>query len=102
MPRGAQVIYPKDSAQIITEGDIHPGCRVIEAGAGSRRADVRLLRAVGSGSCCRMDRGDHAEYARRNVETFFGSAPDNWELRVGDLADHTTRLIRPIGSSLTW
>ena len=35
MPRGAQVIYPKDSAQIVAEGDIHPGCRVIEAGAGS-------------------------------------------------------------------
>ena len=33
-------------------------------------------------------REDHAEYARRNVETFFGSAPDNWELRVGDPADH--------------
>jgi len=36
MPRGAAVIYPKDSAQIIAWGDIFPGARVLEAGAGSR------------------------------------------------------------------
>ncbi|NLZ58748.1 MAG: SAM-dependent methyltransferase, partial [Corynebacterium sp.] len=35
MPRGAAVIYPKDSAQILVEGDIFPGARVLEAGAGS-------------------------------------------------------------------
>ena len=34
MPRGAQVIYPKDAAQIVHEGDIFPGARVLEAGAG--------------------------------------------------------------------
>ena len=90
MPRGAQVIYPKDSAQIITEGDIGPGCRVIEAGAGSGALTCGLLRAVGdSGSVLSYEiRDDHADYARRNVETFFGGAPANWELRVGDLADH--------------
>jgi len=90
MPRGAQVIYPKDSAQIITEGDIHPGCRVIEAGAGSGALTCSLLRSVGpSGSVLSYEiRDDHADYARRNVETFFAGAPENWELRVGDLADH--------------
>jgi tRNA (adenine57-N1/adenine58-N1)-methyltransferase len=25
----------------------------------------------------------------RNVETFFGKHPDNWELRVGDVAEHS-------------
>jgi tRNA (adenine57-N1/adenine58-N1)-methyltransferase catalytic subunit len=35
MPRGAQVVYPKDAAQIVHEGDIFPGARVLEAGAGS-------------------------------------------------------------------
>ena len=40
MPRGAQVIYPKDAAQIVHEGDIFPGARVLEAGAGSGGADV--------------------------------------------------------------
>src|SRR5881628_4254524 len=34
MPRGAQVIYPKDAAQIVGFGDIGPGMRVLEAGAG--------------------------------------------------------------------
>ncbi|EUA59211.1 tRNA methyltransferase complex GCD14 subunit [Mycobacterium intracellulare 1956] len=32
MPRGPQVIYPKDAAQIVHEGDIFPGARVLEAG----------------------------------------------------------------------
>ncbi|NMO05164.1 tRNA (adenine-N1)-methyltransferase [Gordonia sp. TBRC 11910] len=90
MPRGAQVIYPKDSAQIVAEGDVHPGCRVIEAGAGSGALTCSLLRAVGAeGSVLSYEiREDHAEYAARNVETFFGAKPDNWELVVGDLADH--------------
>ena len=33
MPRGAQVIYPKDAAQIVAMGDVFPGARVMEAGA---------------------------------------------------------------------
>src|SRR5689334_23953183 len=47
MPRGAQVIYPKDAAQIVTMGDIFPGARVLEAGAGSGALANWLLRAVG-------------------------------------------------------
>ena len=47
MPRGAQVIYPKDAAQIVHEGDIFPGARVLEAGAGSGALTCSLLRAVG-------------------------------------------------------
>src|SRR5213076_2408842 len=35
MPRGAQVIYPKDLAMILFWADIYPGCRVLEAGTGS-------------------------------------------------------------------
>ena len=49
MPRGAQVIYPKDAAQIVHEGDIFPGARVLEAGAGSGALTCSLLRAVGPG-----------------------------------------------------
>ena len=45
MPRGAQVIYPKDAAQIIHEGDVFPGARVLEAGAGSCRALFILANA---------------------------------------------------------
>ena len=32
-------------------------------------------------------RADHAEHARRNVETFFGCAPDNWSLVISDVDD---------------
>ena len=46
MPRGAQVIYPKDAAQIVAMGDIFPGARVLEAGAGSGALSCSLLRAV--------------------------------------------------------
>ena len=37
MPRGAQVIYPKDLGAILIEADIAPGMRVLEAGRGLRR-----------------------------------------------------------------
>ncbi len=60
MPRGAQVIYPKDAAQIVHEGDIFPGARVLEAGAGSGALTCSLLRAVGPGG-----RGDLLRGARR-------------------------------------
>src|SRR5215218_2594027 len=35
MPRGAQVIYPKDLGPILMIADIYPGVRVLEAGVGS-------------------------------------------------------------------
>jgi tRNA (adenine57-N1/adenine58-N1)-methyltransferase len=90
MPRGAAVIYPKDSAQIICQGDIYPGATVLEAGAGSGALTCSLLRAVGPlGRVVSYERrADHLEHARRNVDTFFSAPPDNWDLRLGDVADH--------------
>jgi tRNA (adenine57-N1/adenine58-N1)-methyltransferase len=35
MPRGAQVLYPKDLAMITVWGDVYPGAVVFEAGVGS-------------------------------------------------------------------
>lgn len=89
MPRGAQVIYPKDSAQILMMGDIHPGSRVLEAGAGSGALTCSLLRAVGpSGAVISYERRpEFAEVARENVTRFFGEQPAYWDLRHGDLAD---------------
>ena len=89
MPRGAQVIYPKDAAQIVHEGDIFPGARVLEAGAGSGALTCSLLRAVGpEGQVFSYEiREDHAEHAERNVRTFYGDLPENWDLRVADLAE---------------
>ncbi|UQX09384.1 tRNA (adenine-N1)-methyltransferase [Candidatus Mycobacterium methanotrophicum] len=88
MPRGAQLIYPKDAAQIVLEGDIFPGARVLEAGAGSGALTCSLLRAVGpDGRVISYEvRADHAEHARRNVETYFGGAPANWQLIISDVA----------------
>ena len=90
MPRGAQVIYPKDAAQIICEGDIFPGARVLEAGAGSGAMTCSLLRAVGpAGQVISYDiREDHAQRAADNVATFFGGRPESWELVTGDVAQY--------------
>ncbi|WP_407686578.1 tRNA (adenine(58)-N(1))-methyltransferase TrmI [Mycobacterium sp. HUMS_1102779] len=92
MPRGPQVIYPKDAAQIVHEGDIFPGARVLEAGAGSGALTLSLLRAVGpDGRVVSYEqRADHAEHARRNVADFHGDPgrpPANWQLIVGDVCD---------------
>ena len=88
MPRGAQVVYPKDAAQIVHEGDIFPGARVLEAGAGSGALTCSLLRAVGpEGRVTSYEvRDDHAPQAARNVETFFGERPANWDLVTADVA----------------
>ncbi len=87
MPRGAQVIYPKDAAQIVAMGDVFPGAKVLEAGAGSGALSCSLLRAIGEGGELHSweVRPDFAEIARRNVEAFFGKVPGTWQLSVGDV-----------------
>src|SRR5262245_64772391 len=89
MPRGAQVIYPKDAGQIVAMGDIFPGAKVLEAGAGSGALACSLLRAVGEhGELHSYEiRPEFAEVARRNVEAFFGSMPQAWRLSVGYVAE---------------
>jgi tRNA (adenine57-N1/adenine58-N1)-methyltransferase len=98
MPRGAQVIYPKDAAQIVMWGDVFPGARVLEAGAGSGALTCSLLRAVGGeGSVTSYEiRDDHAVHAVRNVVQFFGEHPANWTLNVADLATHTGEVDRVV------
>lgn len=89
MPRGATIIYPKDTAQIITMADIFPGARVLEAGVGSGGLTLSLLRAVGdSGTLLSVERReDFAEVARGNVEIFFGAPHPAWLVQIGDFAD---------------
>jgi tRNA (adenine57-N1/adenine58-N1)-methyltransferase len=88
MPRGAQVIYPKDAGQIVAMGDVFPGAKVLEAGAGSGALTCSLLRAVGDhGQVHSYElRPEFAEVARRNVQAFFGTEPKAWQLTVGDVA----------------
>jgi tRNA (adenine57-N1/adenine58-N1)-methyltransferase len=88
MPRGAQVVYPKDLGPILTYADVGPGSRVIEAGTGSGALTIALCRAVGpEGRVVSFERRDeHLERATANIEAFFGKVPDVLELRSGDVA----------------
>src|SRR6266567_4555166 len=89
MKRGAAVVYPKDAAHILAFGDLFPGARVLEAGAGSGALTCWLLRAVGeAGLVVSYERRpDFAEVARRNVERFFGGPHPAWRLIVGGFSD---------------
>jgi len=88
-PRGAQVVYPKDQAMIVSLADVGPGSVVVEAGAGSGALTSALLRAVGDhGRVISFElRDEHADVAERNVVERFGGHPPNWELRRGDVSD---------------
>jgi tRNA (adenine57-N1/adenine58-N1)-methyltransferase len=81
MPRGAQVIYPKDLGAILIEADITPGVRVLEAGVGSGALSMALLRA-GARVVGYELREDFAERARANVAAMVGDGvPYRVELR---------------------
>jgi tRNA (adenine57-N1/adenine58-N1)-methyltransferase len=69
MPRGAQVIYPKDLGAIIMLADLHPGVRVLEAGVGSGALSMTMLRC-GADVVGYELRPDFANRARANVEAF--------------------------------
>jgi tRNA (adenine57-N1/adenine58-N1)-methyltransferase len=73
MPRGAQVIYPKDLGAILMAGDIFPGARVLEAGVGSGALSMALVRA-GAEVIGYELRADFAERARANVAAFVDGA----------------------------
>jgi tRNA (adenine57-N1/adenine58-N1)-methyltransferase len=83
MPRGAQVIYPKDLATILFWADVYPGCRVLEAGTGSGALTLALLRAVGpEGRVITYEQRD--EFARRALA--------NIHMRVGEVQNLVMRL----------
>lgn len=70
------MIYPKDSAQILMWGDVFPGARVLEAGAGSGALTCSLLQAVGpTGKVISYEvREDHAR-TRSPTSRPSGSGP---------------------------
>jgi tRNA (adenine57-N1/adenine58-N1)-methyltransferase len=86
MPRGAQVIYPKDLGAIVMAADIFPGAVVLEAGTGSGALTMALLRAVGpEGRVISEEvREDFARRAAANIRRFMGEVP-NLDLRVRDI-----------------
>jgi len=89
MPRGAQVVYPKDLAAIVMHADVAPGSQVLEAGTGSGALTLALCRAIGDlGRVVTYElREEFQKTAQANVETFFGKQPANLEMRSGDLRD---------------
>jgi tRNA (adenine57-N1/adenine58-N1)-methyltransferase catalytic subunit len=89
MPRGAQVIYPKDIGALLMYADIAPGCRVLEAGTGSGALTMALCRATGpEGRVVSYEaREDFHHGARANLESFFSKLPEWLDLRLGDIRE---------------
>lgn len=84
MPRGAQVIYPKDLAPITMLADIAPGHLVFESGIGSGALSMTMLRA-GARIVGYEQREDFAARARKNVASFLGDdALSRFEIHIRD------------------
>ncbi|HEV3212610.1 MAG TPA: tRNA (adenine-N1)-methyltransferase [Acidimicrobiales bacterium] len=75
MPRGAQVIYPKDLGAILLAADIGPGMRVLESGVGSGALSMTLLRA-GAAVVGYELREEFAATAKENVVALLGEEVD--------------------------
>ena len=86
MPRGAQVIYPKDIGMILICGDIYPAARVVEAGIGSGALTMALLRAVGErGVVISYEvREDFSKRAQENIQLYYGKT-NNLIIREQDI-----------------
>ena len=100
MPRGAQVVYPKDLGPIVVYADVYPGARVLEAGT-ARALTIALCRAVGEdGRVVSYElREEHRAQAHANVESFFGKTPARLDMRAGDVIEAATGegAVRPGG-----
>jgi tRNA (adenine57-N1/adenine58-N1)-methyltransferase catalytic subunit len=86
MPRGAQVIYPKDLGAILLSLDAGPGMVVLESGVGSGALSMALVRA----GCCVLGyeiREDFADRARANVGAWLGTElpDDRYRVEIRDL-----------------
>jgi tRNA (adenine57-N1/adenine58-N1)-methyltransferase len=84
MPRGAQVIYPKDLGPLLIMADVFPGARIFASGLGSGALSMALLRA-GAEITGYEVRDDFATRARANVAGFLGdTALDRYHVEVRD------------------
>ncbi|MGQ0432898.1 MAG: tRNA (adenine-N1)-methyltransferase [Microthrixaceae bacterium] len=84
MPRGAQVIYPKDLGAILMMADIFPGARVLESGVGSGALSMTMLRS-GADIVGYELRDDFAARAVKNVTGFLGDGVlDRYRVEVRD------------------
>jgi len=83
MPRGAQVIYPKDLGAILMAADLFPGAKVLEAGVGSGALSMAALRAGCSVRGYEI-REDFANRAKANVRDLFGEDVD-YSIEIRDI-----------------
>ncbi|MHB1929730.1 MAG: tRNA (adenine-N1)-methyltransferase [Acidimicrobiales bacterium] len=85
MPRGAQVIYPKDLGPLLLLADVFPGARILESGLGSGALSMALLRAGAEITGYEL-RPDFADRARANVAGFLGDAAlEHYHVEVRDV-----------------
>jgi tRNA (adenine57-N1/adenine58-N1)-methyltransferase len=75
MPRGAQVVYPKDLGPLLMLADVHAGARILEAGVGSGALSMAMLQAGASVTGYEI-RPDFANVALKNVHSFLGPDVD--------------------------
>jgi tRNA (adenine57-N1/adenine58-N1)-methyltransferase len=75
MPRGAQVVYPKDLGPLLMMADVRAGARILEAGVGSGALSMAMLQAGASVTGYEI-RADFAAVALRNVHAFLGPDAD--------------------------
>lgn len=94
MPRGAQIMYPKDIAQALAYGDIRTGMRVVESGGGSGAMSLALCSAVGpNGSVLTIERrAEFAQICAGNIELFYGFQPDWWKVEVAGFDEGAAQL----------
>jgi tRNA (adenine57-N1/adenine58-N1)-methyltransferase catalytic subunit len=87
MPRGAQVIYPKDLGPILVLADIAPGMRVLESGVGSGALSMTMVRAGAVVTGYEL-REDFAARATANVSSFLGEgALERYRVEIRDCYD---------------
>jgi tRNA (adenine57-N1/adenine58-N1)-methyltransferase len=85
MPRGAQVIYPKDLGAILMAADIGPGMKVLEAGIGSGALSMTILRA-GALITGYEIREDFAQRAKDNVTAMLGEDV-HYDIQIRDVTE---------------
>ena len=111
MPRGAQVIYPKDLGPILMLADVHPGVKVFESGVGSGALSMALLRAGAQvpGYEIREDGEDAlADYQVQIRDAYGGIDETNLDRVILDLPEpwqvvpHAARALHSGGSILAY
>ncbi len=97
MPRGAQIMYPKDIAQLIMQADIHPGLVVVESGGGSGAMSLGILNALGSiknnSQLITIEkRSEFARISQANIEIYYQGSPQWWSCLIGEFVQEAQKI----------